>query len=242
MRTLLFTLVLALVSALLRRRLRRRNAKVANGARLVEPGPPAADVLQSHSTRSLAATYARSPMASREILRSAWPDESGFVGEDDSLHAVTQVELGEDARDVALHSRLADVELIRDLHVREAPGEETQDVELAPTQVGCGAGKPHARRWSAAEVLDQAPCDRRCEERLPTHDRPHGGSELLALGVLEQKAARAGFHRAVDVFVEVEGRQHENARTCPSRDKAARSLDAVEFRHADVHEHDVGIE
>ena len=59
--------------------------------------------------------------------------------------------------------------------------------------------------------------------------------------VLEQEAARAGLQRVVDVLVEVVGREHEHARRV-LRGDLARGGDAVELGHADVHQHDVGLE
>jgi len=44
-------------------------------------------------------------------------DESGFVGEDDGLDAVSEVELGEDPADVGFDGALGDVEAGGDLVV-----------------------------------------------------------------------------------------------------------------------------
>ena len=44
-------------------------------------------------------------------------NEAGFVGEDDGLGAVVEVELGEDARDVGLDGGVADDELAGDVGV-----------------------------------------------------------------------------------------------------------------------------
>src|SRR5262245_15952227 len=57
-------------------------------------------------------------------------DDPGLVGEDDCLHAVTQLELGQDVRDVGLHGRLAEEELAGDLGVRAPPGHLLQDFDL----------------------------------------------------------------------------------------------------------------
>ncbi len=46
-----------------------------------------------------------------------WLDESGFVGEDDGLGAVVEVELGEDACDVRFDGGVADDEFAGDLGV-----------------------------------------------------------------------------------------------------------------------------
>jgi hypothetical protein len=44
-------------------------------------------------------------------------DESGFVGEDDGLDAVAEIELLEDVRDVRLHCRFTQVESAGDFRV-----------------------------------------------------------------------------------------------------------------------------
>ena len=54
-----------------------------------------------------------------------------LVGEHDRLDAVAEVELLEDVRDVRLDGRVADVELLRDLGVGEAAGDQAKDVQLA---------------------------------------------------------------------------------------------------------------
>ena len=63
-------------------------------------------------------------------------DEAGFVGEDDGLGAVVEVELGEDACDVGLDGGVADDELAGDVGVGEAARDEPQHLELAWRQLG----------------------------------------------------------------------------------------------------------
>ncbi len=67
--------------------------------------------------------------------------------------------------------------------------------------------------------------------------------ELLGRRVLQEEPARAGAERLVDVLVEVERREDENARPLVAAvEQAARRLEAVHVRHADVHEDDVRVE
>jgi hypothetical protein len=98
-------------------------------------------------------------------------------------------------------------------------------------------GRSGAR--AAGELLDQPPGDGRREQRSAGGHDADRGHELLLGDILEQEAARPRAQRLVDVLVEVEGGEHEHARPVGHRD-AARGLDAVDARHADVHEHDVG--
>src|SRR5829696_3441459 len=73
--------------------------------------------------------------ATRKSGGGAGLDQSGFVGDDDGLYAVAQAELLEDPRDVRLDGRLAEEELLGDLGVRAAAGEQPQHVDLAGGQL-----------------------------------------------------------------------------------------------------------
>src|SRR6266540_4043783 len=111
-------------------------------------------------------------------------------------------------RHVRLDRRLAQVELLRELGVREAAGEQTQDLALAAGQLVELVARRHGR---AREALDEASRGGRPEERVAGGDDPDRVDELGGLDVLEQEAAGAGLHGGVDVFVEVEGGEHEDA-------------------------------
>ena len=93
----------------------------------------------------------------------AGSDDAGFVGEDDGLYPVAEVEFGEDAGDVAFHGGVAEVEVGCDLGIGEAAGEEPEDVEFALAEVRDGVGEAGGGRWSLAEVFDQAAGDGGCE-------------------------------------------------------------------------------
>jgi hypothetical protein len=144
---------------------------------------------------------------------------------------------------VRLHRRLADDQLLRDLRVREPSRDEAEDLELARGQLVEALGR-RRRGGGAGELLDQPLGDRRRQQRLAGGHDADARRELLGRHVLEQEAAGAGAQRLVDVLVEVERGEHEDAgRRVPARgDHLARGLDAVELGHADVHEHDVGLE
>jgi hypothetical protein len=74
------------------------------------------------------------------------------------------------------------------------------------------------------------------------HD-PDGRQQLLFGGVFEQEAAGAGAERLIDVFVEVEGGQHQDPGGCVGgRDELAGGFKAVEDRHADVHQDYIGVQ
>jgi hypothetical protein len=75
----------------------------------------------------------------------------------------------------------------------------------------------------------------------PAATSAHAGHELVGGHGLEQEARGAGAQRLEDVGVLVEGGedQHARLRRRQREDLAGRGQ-AVEARHADVHQHDVG--
>ena len=67
------------------------------------------------------------------------------------------------------------------------------------------------------------------------------GCELFPRCVFEEEAAGAGFHRAVDVGVKVEGGQNEYACAAACVDEPVCRFDPVELGHANVHDEYVGV-
>ena len=96
---------------------------------------------------------------------------------------------------------------------------------------------------TGGEVGDQASQHRRRDERVAFRDDVDGVDELLRRSVLEQEAARSSAQRLVDVFVEIEGGEHQHPRrvviTGRRLEDLPRRLEAIHHRHAHVHEHDV---
>jgi hypothetical protein len=131
--------------------------------------------------------------------------------------------------------------LIRDLGVGQALRDVSEYFELAWGQL-VQAGGRFARR--GGELLDQASSDRRREQRVAVRDGADTGDELSCREVFEQEAAGSRAQRVVGLLIEVECRQHQNARRVPAsaRYDLSRGRDAVEFGHSDVHQHDVGRE
>jgi hypothetical protein len=142
---------------------------------------------------------------------------------------------------VRLDRRLAHDQLGGDLGVRQPARDELEDLELARGQLVEALRRLRRRRRRRGELLDQPLRDRRGEQRLALSDDADARRELLRRDVLEQEAAGAGAQRLVDVLVQVEcgEHQHPDRRRAVERDDAARRLDPVELRHADVHQHDV---
>src|SRR5918996_1794619 len=138
-------------------------------------------------------------------------DEAGPVCEYDGLDAVAQAELRQDVGEVGLDGRFGQEQRGCDLAVREATGDENEDVELSLGQLRELRRLRGAGRWAADELLDKPAGDRRCEERVAGGDGADGVGELLGADVLEEEAAGTGLHGLVDVLVRVESGQDEHA-------------------------------
>ena len=93
----------------------------------------------------------------------------GLVGEHDGLDAVAQVELLEDVGDVGLDRRVADEQPLGDLGVREALGDQAEDLELARGQLVDRLRRRRAR--AARELVDHALGDGGGEQRVAGGDR-----------------------------------------------------------------------
>jgi len=80
-------------------------------------------------------------------------EQPGLVGEHDRLDPVTEAEFLEDVRDVCLHGRLADVELVADLRVGQAGRDQPQDFVFSPGEFADLFRRGRAR--DAGELLDR---------------------------------------------------------------------------------------
>jgi hypothetical protein len=89
------------------------------------------------------------------------------------------------------------------------------------------------------EVVEQAARDLRRQLSVARRHRADRLDQPRRRGVLEQEAAGSGPDRVVDVLVEIERRQHEDAGGVAPGEQPARRLDAVQSRHPHVHQHDV---
>ena len=194
----------------------RRAASVSTATRSLTPS--------TSTTARIRPAYVRAAIGRPSARRR----QICLVSEHHGLDAVAEVELLEDVRDVCLDGRLADVELFRDLAVREAARHQAKDVALARAEiVELLRG---SRTWDAGELLDHAFRDRRGEERVAGGDRADRGDQLLGRVVLEDEAARACSQRLVDVLVEVERREDQDPRAVVGREDASSRLRARRAR------------
>src|SRR5690242_3630681 len=122
--------------------------------------------------------------------------QSLLQAEDRGLGTVGQVQLREDARYVCLHGLLADRQLLRDLAVGPAAGEDREHLALARGKLveRLAAGR-------AAHLPYQTSRDPRVEHALAAGRRPDRADDLVDPGGLEQVRQRPGPERTEQVLV-----------------------------------------
>src|SRR5207249_2759647 len=108
------------------------------------------------------------------VRKGVLPDPEG------GLRAVPRADALEDAGEVVLHGLLADAEAARDLLVREAAGEEAEDVAFARAEVEVAA--------LLRPVGEDGPRDLRCEGGLTACCGEDTPDELVGLRILEEVA------------------------------------------------------
>ena len=171
-------------------------------------------------------------------------DEARLVREDDGLDAVAEPELPEDARDMRLHGRLADEELLGDLGVREASRDQLQDLDLARGQLrasGGGGAPPRGGRRTNSSITRRVIEGASSASPLATARIPStscsGGTSLsrkpLAPPAVPRRRTRP---------CRTSSASRPSPTASPIGDQLPGRLDAVELRHADVHQHDVWLE
>jgi hypothetical protein len=142
---------------------------------------------------------------------------------------------------VRLDGRRSDEQALGDLGVAGPPGDGHHHLALPvgealePARNGGVDGQP------LGELPDEAPGDRRRQQRPAVGHGADGDGQLVGGDVLEHEAAGAGAQRPVDVLVRVEGGQdqHPDVPVGRGQDPGGR-LQAVQIGHADVHEDHVG--
>src|SRR6185312_12602170 len=128
-----------------------------------------------------------------------------------------------------------------DLVVRQALGDQDDCFTFAAGQLPqTGRGSQVTRLGDVP--VDESAGDRGREQRVTPRGDAYGVQEVLRLDVLDEEAGGAGAQRVEDVFVEaVVGQDHDvhPGQGRVRRDEPGR-LDAVQHRHLDVDERDVG--
>jgi hypothetical protein len=141
---------------------------------------------------------------------------------------------------VGFGRRRAHVDLPGDLLVGQPQGDQDHHLAFPRGQL-IQAGPEPARPGAGGELGDQAPGHRGRQQRRPAGDHPDRPDQLGGVGVLDQKPGGAGPQPLEYVLVQLEGGQDDDVdagQLRPRGDPPGR-LDAVEYRHADVHQQHV---
>ena len=169
-------------------------------------------------------------------------DEAALVGHHDELGAVAGVQLHHRSAHVGADRGRADDPLRSDLVVGQALGDQRHDLPLPVGEAGQRRRAGLAATRSRRELGDQAAGDARREQGLPGSNDVDGPHQLRRLRVLDEEAGGASSQRVEDVLVELERREDQHLDVSQLRivgDRPGR-LQAIDTRHADVHQHDVG--
>src|ERR671935_275125 len=190
--------------------------------------PAKASQLEPSASPSTATTAAIATAATSSAPRRLVDDRVAKRNRH-GMRARVRFELREDVPHVALHGLLADEEPPGHVRVRHPVGEELEDLPLPRSQ--------HLLAVSGEEGRHQGGVD----EALPGHDLLDRLQERLVRRLLEDVALRARLQApAEQAPLAVRGEdQDRGVRDLLGQD--LRRLEAVHARHADVHDHDVGL-
>ncbi|SNQ45832.1 hypothetical protein FRACA_1140006 [Frankia canadensis] len=151
-----------------------------------------------------------------------------------------ELELLQDVANVVLHRVLADVQLLGDVAVVHALGDEPQHLHLPVGEPGRGQLRPvvlvldHGR-----ELAEELRRHGRADQALPAVDRPDVRGDLVDRDLLQQVAHRPRLDRVVEVGLLVTDRQHHDLRARHRFLDGAGRVDSAAPRHPHVHEHNV---
>ncbi|TMB94512.1 MAG: TetR family transcriptional regulator, partial [Chloroflexi bacterium] len=149
-------------------------------------------------------------LARLDALGQPGATQARFVGQDHRLHAVPQVQLVEQMRDMSFHGGLGDVKARCDLHVAEPKRHLAQHIALAIRQPFQLFRLPRLRLGALGELLDQALGDRRREQGVARGDHADRVDEVLGRRGLEQERGGTGGEGVKDVLVQLEcGEDHD---------------------------------
>ena len=161
-------------------------------------------------------------------------------GVEDDFGGVVQIELLHQVRAMRLYGREAQLQDRRDFLVRAPLGEQLEDFLLAIGEQVIRVGE--TLRLQAADVIfDEHRGHRGTEERLAGADRTHGGQQVLVGRILQQIRTRAGGQRANDVRLVRVHAQDDRLRRALEFLRPGGDVDAVQFRHPDVEDQQVGL-
>ena len=139
--------------------------------------------------------------------------------------------------------RGADHELLGDLVVAQAGGDEGHDLALAGGQLVELLGAGQAWVGLRGELEHEATHDAGRERGLAGGHGPHTLDQARPLGVPEQESAGPGPQRGKDLLVVLQRAEDQHTHGGCGRvgDDPSGHLHAVEAGQRDVHDHDVGM-
>src|ERR671920_98563 len=162
--------------------------------------------------------------------------QARLPGTDDGLGPISNLQLGEDVRDVVANSLSAERQLPGDGGVGVSLRDEVQYLALALGERWKDLGR---RRVWRREVGEHPFCDRRTEDSFSlAHclDREH---HLLLVGVLQDVPARPSLQGHKHRVIVLEERYNQDADVRALLQDPSRGLYAVDVGHLQVHQNHV---
>src|SRR5216684_2468078 len=171
---------------------------------------------------------------------------SGFQGR---LRPVAHTQLAQDVAEVILDGAAGDVERLADLAIGSATRQQGQDLPLALGKLRHVAHTDERRSGGSdhcgldgcrGERGNDFVCDVWMQEDLTLCDHANGRGELLGGDVFEHIAQGSRLQTRLDQLALVEGRQDDHADLRPALDDGTRRGNAIQTRHAHIHQHHIG--
>ena len=218
---------------------------IVGASRISAPAALAPQVPREAGLRSASPRPPRTPAPAGQP-RSAAPGSRALAdGVGGGLHPVGEVQLLERVVDVVLDRALGDRQLVGDLLVGHAGGDELEDLGLAAGQDGVLGRR---RRLAAdgdpagAQCLEELGRDRGGDRRLAAHHAADVLEQLLRADVLEQVAVGAGLDRLEQVVVVLGHGEHDDRRPDAGGADGGHAVHARGDGHVHVHDHEIGME
>ena len=160
--------------------------------------------------------------------------EAGGIGR--RFTPAVHPQLGEEMGDIVPDGLFGQKEPLRDLTVREAPGDEFEDMPLLLRK----AEDKWIRLDSGPHLREERIRQDRIQGRSTLADLPDRLDQVATRPLLEHVARRSGEDGGGDVTLVAEGAQDEAAHFRMAGSDLSAEFDAVPFDELDVHDGDVG--
>ena len=144
----------------------------------------------------------------------------------------------EDVGAVLVDRALGDEQLVGDLLIGKPPADGHQNLPFAGGELLVGDLLAFAAPHAARERGEQPGA----EVAAAGRHRVDGGDHVVDLRILEQKAAGSRLHHARVVALLAEHREGDDLQVGPERQRPLGGLGAVDARHGEIHEDDIGLD